>query len=105
MTLYALTHSDMARAAASTADSASSARSAHSGEAYTALANGLPGSTTAGVMSSLGGVMEDGVVGWADDVDRFAEDLQTTAADGVVDDELVSSYLGVIGYAITGEAS
>ena len=105
MTLYALTHADMARAAASTADSASSARSAHSADAYAALADGLPGSTTAEVMSSLGGIMEDGVIGWADDVGRFAEDLQTTATDGVVDDELVSSFLGVIGYAITGEAS
>lgn len=105
MTTYALTPSDLARAAATTADSASSARSAHSAEAYTALADGLPGSTTAEVMPDLGSTMEDGVTGWADDVEGFAADLETTAADGVVDDELASSVFAAIAYGVTGESS
>ncbi|WP_157571836.1 hypothetical protein [Nocardioides alkalitolerans] len=58
---YALNASDMARAAGAAGDASAEVRGADSAAAYSALAAGLPGSTTAELSGDLSDAMTTGI--------------------------------------------
>ena len=91
---FALVPSDMAAAGAAVTDASSEARSAHGADALSTLAAALPGSSTAAYLPELGGLWEDGVTGWCDQLDRFHAGIDATTRGGTSTDAGVGGLFG-----------
>lgn len=100
---YALNASVMARAAGAAGDASAEVRGADSAAAYSALAAGLPGSTTAELSGDLSDAMTTGISGLSDDLASFGENLQRTADDGVAIDEASGGIFNLTRYILTGQ--
>lgn len=91
---FALVPSDMAEASAAVTDASSEARAAHGADALATLAAALPGSSTAAYMPELGGLWEDGITGWCDQLDGFRAGIDSTTQDGTSLDTGVGGLFG-----------
>ena len=91
---FALVPSDMAAASAAVTDASSAARTAHGADALATLAAALPGSSTAAYMPELGGLWEDGVTGWCDQLDGFRASIEATTRAGTSTDAGVGGLFG-----------
>lgn len=103
MTNYALEASDHARASGALGDAATDVAGADGDAAYTAIASGMPGSTTASIMPEVADAMETTIGDLRTDLDRFAENLTRTAEDGVAIDEAAGGIFDLWSYVLTGE--
>ncbi|HXH80992.1 hypothetical protein [Nocardioides sp.] len=91
---FALVPSDMTSASAAISDASSEARTAHGADALATLAAALPGSSTAAYMPELGGLWEDGVTGWCDQLDHFRDSIDATSQGGTSADDGVGGLFG-----------
>jgi len=91
---FALVPSDMAAASAAVTDASSEARAAHGADALSTLAAALPGTSTAAYMPELGGLWEEGVTGWCDQLDRFRASIDATTRGGTSTDAGVGGLFG-----------
>ena len=91
---FALVPSDMTAASAAVSDASSEARTAHGADALATLAAAMPGSSTAAYMAELGGLWEDGVTGWCDQLDSFRAGIEATTRAGTSTDGGVGGLFG-----------
>ena len=91
---FALVPSDMAAASAAVTDASSEARAAHGADALATLAAALPGTSIAAYMPELGGLWEEGVTGWCDQLDRFRASIDATTRGGTSTDAGVGGLFG-----------
>ena len=95
---FALVPSDMAAASAAVTGATSEARTAHGADALATLAAALPGSSTAAYLPELGGLWEDGITGWCDELDTFRASVDaTTRTTTTTDDGAGSIFGGLLG--------
>ncbi|MCR6031413.1 hypothetical protein GGQ22_08125 [Nocardioides sp. zg-579] len=81
MGIFGLEPSEMGAAAATSEGAAGDARSHDGSATLSTLGSALPGSTTAQTAPQLGTAWEDGVSGWADEVDDLAESTEKLTQD------------------------
>lgn len=98
----AMDHSDMTRGSTSLHDAGRAARGATGSSALDALASGVPGSSTAGLVPTLKSDWTSGVEGWSADVVAFAEDVEGTSSSTRATDEGSGGLLGVFSDAVGG---
>lgn len=91
---FSLVPGDMAAASAAVTDASSNARTAHGADALATLAAALPGTSTAAYLPELGGLWEDGITGWCDELDGFRASLDATTQDGTSTDETFGGLFG-----------
>ncbi len=91
---FALEPGEMAAASAAVTDASSEARTANGADALATLAAALPGSSTAAYAPELGGLWDDGITGWCDELDDFRTGLDGTTQGSTGADHQSADWFG-----------
>jgi hypothetical protein len=89
---YALEPSDMTAASAVVSGASADARGATGADALATLAAALPGTSVAAYLPELGGLWQDGITKWCDNVDDLSEGLDSASADGTSVDSAAGGF-------------
>lgn len=93
---FALVPTDMSTATTAASGAATDARGANGADALFTLAQAIPGTTTASIMSDLGDAWEAGVDDWCDDAEDYGLAVDATTRDSTATDGHVGGGFGVL---------
>ena len=105
MTEIHVVAAELDSAATATSDAASAARTGHGAEHIAAAATGMPGSTSAEMLTAMAPDWESEVEAWSDLADAFATNVAAHSSDMSGADTAEGARLGAIAGALGGAAA